>query len=450
MIKQLEKAVKKKLIHLDDDKKYITYLNENKRRNYSNPEEKIQAQTFFKLIFDYNYSPSRIRQFVPVTMGSETKEADIVIYNDDACTKPHIVVECKKQNISELEFKQAVNQGFAYAYALAGTIKYVWVTSGIKNEYYQVDKERDVKQTVSDVPQYGISKLSNYRYAKGGGIIDGQKLFKLEVVTEDELTRRFKLAHQSLWGGGELNPSEAFDELDKLIFCKIWDERKPRKKGRPYDFQLFTEAKQGAEKPEATNARADHKLLRRIKDLYEEGRKKDKEVFKDNIRLSAQKCSTVVKYLEGIDLNKTDLDSKGRAFETFMGSFFRGDFGQYFTPRPIVKFIVNVLPITNDSVVPFCIIFSVPKVNINGLKGSCFTILIISIYRLKKKRILSLFSMMLVCFQMMRLKKAHHLAGLTILRAKVERKLILRWFRKLHLLLPKNHVLSFCGSSSFY
>ncbi len=34
-----------------------------------------------------------------------------------------------------------------------------------------------------------------------------------------------------------------------------------------------------------------------------------------------------------------------------MGSFFRGDFGQYFTPRVIVKFIVDVLPITNDSVV---------------------------------------------------------------------------------------------------
>lgn len=34
-----------------------------------------------------------------------------------------------------------------------------------------------------------------------------------------------------------------------------------------------------------------------------------------------------------------------------MGSFFRGDFGQYFTPRPIVKFIVDVLPITHDSMV---------------------------------------------------------------------------------------------------
>ena len=54
---------------------------------------------------------------------------------------------------------------------------------------------------------------------------------------------------------------------------------------------------------------------------------------------------TIVEYLQDINLSKTDLDSKGRAFETFMGSFFRGEFGQYFTPRPIVQFIVNVLPI---------------------------------------------------------------------------------------------------------
>ena len=56
----------------------------------------------------------------------------------------------------------------------------------------------------------------------------------------------------------------------------------------------------------------------------------------------------VVTYLQDIDLSKTDLDSKGKAFETFMGSYFRGDFGQYFTPRPIVQFIVDVLDIKSE------------------------------------------------------------------------------------------------------
>ena len=93
------------------------------------------------------------------------------------------------------------------------------------------------------------------------------------------------------------------------------------------------------------------RLFDRIKELYEEGRKKDPEVFRDNIRLTPEKIRTVVEYLQDINIGETDLDAKGRAFETFMNSFFRGNFGQYFTPREIVKFIVDVLPITNESIV---------------------------------------------------------------------------------------------------
>ncbi|RJP90905.1 MAG: restriction endonuclease subunit M [Desulfobacteraceae bacterium] len=348
----LAEGTQNKLITIDDDGKYIVYQNENKRRNFANPEEKVQAEAFLSLILIYNYPPQRIRQFVKVTMGSDTKEADIVVYNDDACTKPHIVVECKKEEVSEAEFEQAANQAFSYAQALAGTIKYVWVTSKIKNAYFRVDKDSSTRSTESDIPQYGVLKLARYKYAKDGGTVGGQRLFELEVVTQDELTRRFKQAHQALWGGGELNPSEAFDELDKLIFCKIWDERKPRKKGEPYSFQVFAEPKADEEEKEEDRlSRENNKLLKRIQEIYEEGRKKDKEVFKDDIRLSASKCRSVVSYLESVNLGKTDLDSKGRAFEEFLGSFFRGDFGQYFTPRPIVKFIVDVLPITSESLV---------------------------------------------------------------------------------------------------
>ncbi|MCX5980487.1 MAG: N-6 DNA methylase [Nostocales cyanobacterium LacPavin_0920_SED1_MAG_38_18] len=337
----INEGIKQGLIKFDDEQKYITYLNQNKQRNYNNPEEKVQAETFLKLILVYGYSPERILQFVSVTMGSSTKESDIIVYNDDQKQSPHILVECKKQEVSELEFKQAIDQAFSYA--IAEGAKYVWVTSGIKDEYFEVPKEKPkARISIPDIPQFGVTKLAKYKYAKGGGEVNRQRLFELEKVTEDDLTRRFKQAHNALWGGGELNPSTAFDELDKLIFCKIWDEKKHRKQGEPYDFQIFRE-----EQEEKTN----ESLTTRIKSLYNEGKKQDPEVFKDDIRLSPEKLRTVVGYLEGINLVDTDLDSKGRAFETFMGSFFRGDFGQFFTPRNIVKFIVDVLPITNDSLV---------------------------------------------------------------------------------------------------
>lgn len=339
----IQEGIDKGLIKFDDEQKYITYVHQNKKRNYSNPEEQVQAESFLKLVLVYGYKPERIEQFASVKIGSDTREADIIVYNNDEHTSAHIVVECKKEDVSELEFNQAIAQAFSYAATGTVRAKYFWVTSKIKDAYFEIpEKEPKKYLSVPDVPQYGVSKLAKFKYAKGGGSVNGQKLFELEVVTEDELTRRFKQAHNSLWGGGELNPSEAFDELDKLIFCKIWDERKPRKKGDPYDFQIFSES---------TEEKTNNELKKRIQALYEEGRKKDPEVFKDDIRLSVEKLRTVVGYLESIHLGNTDLDSKGRAFETFMGSFFRGDFGQYFTPRPIVKFIVDTLPITNDSLV---------------------------------------------------------------------------------------------------
>jgi len=347
------------LIRISDDHSTVTYLYQNISRNYNNPEEQVQAITYCELVINYNYPVENIRQYVKVTVGSDTKEADIIVYNDNECKRPHIIVECKKEEITEQEFKQAVRQAYAYAFATAGTVKYIWITSGIKDEYYAFDKEIDSRESVTDIPQFKVAKLASYKFAKNGGITkDGQKLSSLYTVEESELTNRFKQAHQALWGGGELNPSEAFDELDKLIFCKIFDEKKKRKNGEPYDFQIIKVEPKSKDKRDIEKAdrETSENLLKRLIALYEDGkligeRKNDTEIFREGIKLNAAKARTVVSYLEGVDLLNTDLDSKGRAFETFMGSFFRGDFGQYFTPRNIVSFIVDSLPIDeNDRV----------------------------------------------------------------------------------------------------
>lgn len=335
----LEKSIKKDIIYFDENKNFITYTYQNKKRKYIDPEEKVQAITFVKLILEYNYPQEQIKQFQPVQIGSSIKEADIIIYSDKECKSPFIIVECKKQDISDLEFQSAVNQAFSYA--VAEGAKFVWITSGLKDEYYQViDKKPKDRSSIPDIPAFKQKDILEYKFVSGGKK-DSKKYFDLSKITESELTQVFKQAHNALWGGGELNPSAAFDELDKLIFCKIWDE-KNTEEGEPYKFQTYHTK---------NNKFATQELAKRIHSLYEQGRKKDPEVFKEDIRLSPQKIRTVVGYLEKISLSQTDLDSKGRAFETFMGAFFRGYFGQYFTPREIVRFIVEVLPIDNHSLV---------------------------------------------------------------------------------------------------
>lgn len=351
----LNKGEKEGLIVLSDDEKQITYIHQNKKRNFSAPEEKVQVECFLKLVFDYGYKPERIKLYVPVKMGSDTKEADIVVYNDQDCMQPHILVECKRQDVSEQEFQQAIEQAYSYSFALPNDVKYVWITSGLKDEYFEVDKKKNTRIGQPDIPQFGVKKLATYKYvyeAENLKQVEGkQKFFDLSVVEEKKLKDIFKQAHDALWAGGQLNPSEAFDELDKLIFCKIWDERKDRRIGDPYDFQIITIDKDEEDNEQKRRQKENESLYKRVKALYAEGRAKDPEVFRDDIRLTPEKVRTVVGYLESINLGETDLDAKGHAFETFMDSFFRGNFGQYFTPRPIVKFATDVLPIRNDSFV---------------------------------------------------------------------------------------------------
>lgn len=330
----IQQGIEKGLIRFDEEQKNIFYIHQDKRRNFNNPEEQVQAETFLKLVLEYGYPVQRIQQFVSVTMGSSTKEADIIVYNDDACLSPYIVVECKNADISEQEFRQASEQAFSYAHALAGTTKFIWVTKGNREEFYQFDKEKNQRVPLSNIPNYGKKTVEKYRYTKGG-------LSDVRKVSEAELTKIFKQSHDALWAGGELNPSQAFDELDKLIFCKVWDE-KNTKKGQPYDFQIFNES----DEDEAKNLDA---LKNRIVAIYDKGKSYDPEIFNKPIDLTSERIKTIVEYFQSISFSETDLDSKGKAFETFLGTYFRGDFGQFFTPRNVVKFAVDVLPITYKS-----------------------------------------------------------------------------------------------------
>lgn len=334
----IKKGIEKGYIALNEDESRIQYFTrpQTKSYRYSDPEEKVRAVVFLQLIFDYGYPINRIQLEVQVPRRTPNDWADIVVFNDDECLSPYIVVECKHKDVSESEFLQAIEQGFGNANSLKA--HYLLVTSGIKKLSYNVADYKPLERIanrIPNIPHYGQTDISIARYYKGGVDENGNVQEDLKTILEDELKKVFANAHQALWAGGKRNPSEAFDELDKIIFCKIWDERAIRKRGVPYDMQLFK-----GEKPA--------KLLERVNKIYKKGEEKAPEVFNSPIKLNENEITTIVEFLQGINLSKTDLDSKGRAFEEFIGSYFRGEFGQYFTPRAIVKFIVNVLPISNE------------------------------------------------------------------------------------------------------
>ena len=102
----LKEGEKEKLIEFDKKREFITYFYHNKKRKFTNPEEKVQAISFLKLILEYNYPKEHIKLFESVKMGSSTKEADIIVYAEASCETPYISVECKKREITDREFSQ--------------------------------------------------------------------------------------------------------------------------------------------------------------------------------------------------------------------------------------------------------------------------------------------------------------------------------------------------------
>lgn len=278
----VQRGLDARLIAIDADQKSVSYRAQNKKYRLSDPEEIVRAGAYVSLILDYGYPADQLDIEYPVPHRVPSLTADIVVFKDKARKTPYIVVECKREEASKGELDQAVEQGFGYANSLKA--EFMWMTSGIRNDYFKVAGFGGMERAENrepDIPRFGKADVAAARFTKGG--ING---FELKVVQETELTRKFKQAHDALWAGGKRNPAEAFDELDKLIFCKIWDERAPRKPGEPYDFQVFKSDRDKGDD-----------LKRRIQAIYEQGRAKDKEVFQDDIRLSNAELQTVVGYL---------------------------------------------------------------------------------------------------------------------------------------------------------
>jgi len=330
--KSIQRGIKNGIICLLEDKGKITYRgSRDYTTSFKNPEEKVRASYFAELVLDYEYPTKRIDFEVTVPRRTPEDRADIVVYEDDELKKPYLVVECKKDGITDAEFKQAIEQVFGNAYSLRAG--FATVIAGTTRTAFNVadfkPSERE-KNVIADIPKkYG--KAPKYRFIKGDSAND------IKTVSKEELIRALEKSHNTVWQGGRLAPTTAFDEVSKLLFCKLKDE-KDTPNGEFYKFQIGTH-----ETPE--------EVFKRIGEIYQKAKQQDAEVFREDIRLETKIVYSVVEHLQGIAFVKTDLDTKGVAFETFMTDFFKGKMGQFFTPREIIRFAVKMLNPKKDELI---------------------------------------------------------------------------------------------------
>lgn len=303
----------------------IRYIAAGHSERWSDPEEKVRAELWAELIHKYEYPPERIRFEVNVPRRTPNDFADLVIYTDDELKSPYFVFECKKSDLPDIEFNQAIEQACGNRANLGA--KYCGAVAGLPRRLLRFDHslpgERD-NNHLTDIPvRYG--QPPEWRFYQK---VEGKDLV---AVSREELRAAIRKCNQTLWEGGRRNPVTAFDEFSKIVFIKHRDEKDlNREAGKPYAFQR-------------RNGETAVALARRIRELYENEKEKEPDVFTDSINVDPPILAQCVEHLEGISLDRTELDTKGVAFEEFMDGFFKGDFGQYFTPRELISFCVEML-----------------------------------------------------------------------------------------------------------
>lgn len=292
------------------------------------PEEQVRQEYLCALVNDYGFKLEQIAEELDVIgRGSAKARADFVIWRtpqDKADDKsPLIVVECKADNvtINRTVYEQGEN------YARHANARFFVTHNRRETKYWRVlhDKMPKNIEEIDDIPHADASDKE----------ID-ELIKRMKVFKEDEFANLLHQCHNIIRNREHLDPAAAFDEIAKILFMKVCFERRLAK-GK-YRKNLFTA--EFLDEQAEINKDPVAVLFNETKDEYEADYLFAKD---DEINLRYATVKEIVKLLERYNLSDTSEDVKGIAFERFLGRTFRGEIGQFFTPREIVKFMVEMV-----------------------------------------------------------------------------------------------------------
>jgi type I restriction enzyme M protein len=290
------------------------------------PEERVRQEFLFVLINEYGYSLDQIDEETPVTgRGSGQARADFLIWRTPDARKRQehglIVVECKADNvtISLKDYTQGAN------YAQYEHARFFVTHNHRETKFWKVDDTRRM-------PNY--DEIANIPHADASDKEVDDLLKQLKVFKEDEFADLLHQCHNVIRNREKRDPVAAFDEIAKILFVKVFVERELKAKRKRQN--LFNVAFLGEQLGD--NPLED--LFQKTKAHYRADRIFDPD---EKLNLKPATGIEIVRLLEKYNLSDTSEDIKGIAFERFLGKTFRGEIGQFFTPRPIVEFMVRMV-----------------------------------------------------------------------------------------------------------
>ncbi|MDE0398434.1 MAG: type I restriction enzyme HsdR N-terminal domain-containing protein [Candidatus Poribacteria bacterium] len=282
------------------------------------PEEYVRQTIEKRLINEHKYKREQIKIEFGLKLGSRRPRADIVVFPKDSpeMTQDQVwlIVECKKESVEPRNRKDGVDQLKSYMSACPNCEWGLWTNGKYKEVLRKVEVEgRYEFQEYNDIP------------AADGSLedVDRPKRNTLKKAYEDNLLMVFKTCHNHIYATDGLQKQPAFFALLKLIFCKTLDEQNV---GRSLEFY--------ARSGERGNPDGQLTVQKRISKIFEAN---------DEIKLQPRSLAWIVSELQSYSLLETHVDVKGKAYEELVGANLRGDRGEFFTPRNIMRMAVEMV-----------------------------------------------------------------------------------------------------------
>lgn len=305
-------------------------------------EEDVKIHYLPGILKAAGYSLDRVQYNVSIDVKQGRKKrtifADAVVYADNARTVPLVVVETKPP--IPLQDGDA-DQAFSYARLLTPIAPVVLLTNGTEHgtKAYDTFTKKLFKDGLPPLAE--AKKVAKTPHAASLVAEAKHELFKVDNV--QEYKRILRASHNVIRNNEGYDPTKAFDELSKVMFTKLYEERSGKERFAVRKFDEFLESNVNIVQQMFDETTKDSQFA----GLFATG---------DKIELSDRTLRDLVGQFEGYDLSLTDFDVKGEAFEHFLGDTFTGGLGQYFTPRNVVNFMVEALdPKPGENVVdPFC------------------------------------------------------------------------------------------------
>lgn len=306
------------------------------------PEEQVRQNFVCHLIEHYGYKLEQMGEELTVSNASRGQgkaRADIVIWKSKedkfANKNAFIVVECKAENVRIR--KEDYYQGCNYA-RWAGA-KFFVTSNQKETSFFKVNQE---------IIPTDLDEIVDIPFAKD--VNDEKKiaetLSQLKKFEKDDFVKLLQKCHNIIRNNDKLSPEAAFDEISKILFIKIRYER-DNNLGIRFSKEQFENDEIFYEnniKPGITNDADRVSYMQYLFRLTKQKFKNDK-LFDPNeiIKIRDHSFKQIVGELEKYNLSNTSDDVKGIAFEKFLGTTFRGELGQFFTPRALVDYMVELL-----------------------------------------------------------------------------------------------------------